>query len=313
MNRRRSTPGFTLVELLVVMVIIGILVSLLLPGLRNAKRAALSVKCASHLHQIFTASQNMTAEKGVSMIPNGWAGQVMEYVSGVTEVLKCPEDPNPILGLGGSIAVWDQHIFRYFMAIQEDTYTLVKNKTPTSYELWFENIRPGGGPSPQFLDVGLRIEPLGGDRTRVTLLEVNGAYRQDLHDAQGVNVWPEMKFVTPIGSQIFLKASETSYGANVHLWSFIRNRQERPEKLFMLDYATTLADAGWKGGVDEWNDWLNERGVPHFFRHVGDTANVTFGDGSVRAQSPAQIDPRGNKGIEWFRRRDKGVRPTPIP
>ena len=125
MNRRKSAPGFSLVELLVVMVIIGILISLLLPGVRNAKRAALSVKCANHLHQIFTASQNMTAEKGVPMTPDGWSGQVLEYVSGVTEVLKCPEDPNPLRSVGGSIAVYNAHVngrFLYFMGIEEGPY-----------------------------------------------------------------------------------------------------------------------------------------------------------------------------------------------
>lgn len=52
---KRKAGGFTLIELLVVIAIISLLVSILLPSLRQAKEQAKTVVCKTDMRAIYTA------------------------------------------------------------------------------------------------------------------------------------------------------------------------------------------------------------------------------------------------------------------
>jgi prepilin-type N-terminal cleavage/methylation domain-containing protein/prepilin-type processing-associated H-X9-DG protein len=77
MNRKSDKLGFTLVELLVVITIIGILIALLLPAVQAAREAARLVQCANNLKQMALAC--LQHEEANKFLPSGgwcwtWAG-----------------------------------------------------------------------------------------------------------------------------------------------------------------------------------------------------------------------------------------------
>jgi prepilin-type N-terminal cleavage/methylation domain-containing protein/prepilin-type processing-associated H-X9-DG protein len=80
--RRR---GFTLLELLVVVSIIGVLVSLLLPAVQSAREAARRARCASNLRQIGLALHNYLQAN--QTFPLGWPDD-----------LRCPNGLPPGTG-----------------------------------------------------------------------------------------------------------------------------------------------------------------------------------------------------------------------
>jgi len=112
-----SKRGFTLVELLVVITIIGILISLLLPAVQAAREAARRAQCNNNLKQVALASMN--CESALKHFPaGGWAA----YWVG-----------NPDRGCGQAQMGGPLYNILPYME-QSAVYSLQANKTGTNLE-----------------------------------------------------------------------------------------------------------------------------------------------------------------------------------
>lgn len=93
--RSRPSQGFTLVELLVVIAVIGILSALLLPVLAKAKERGRSTVCLSNLRQLVMALQLYAGEHEDQAPPRSstqnWSSALYPHFGDIA-LLHCPSD-----------------------------------------------------------------------------------------------------------------------------------------------------------------------------------------------------------------------------
>ena len=87
-NRRQIRNGFTLIELMVVLAVIGMLMALLLPAVQSVRESARSMQCKKQMHQLGLAlhafeSQNQTLPAGndsANANRHSWCTRILPFI-----------------------------------------------------------------------------------------------------------------------------------------------------------------------------------------------------------------------------------------
>ena len=104
--RRRRSAGFTLVEIMIVVVIIGFLASMAIPAFQKVRRNAQNSAFANDLRQVRMAAEQYIMEKG-DFPPDGSAALAPELAGYVSSSIN--NRPTPL----GGVWDWDYEQFGF--------------------------------------------------------------------------------------------------------------------------------------------------------------------------------------------------------
>jgi prepilin-type N-terminal cleavage/methylation domain-containing protein len=100
MRQVSSSRGFTLVEMMIVILIIAVIMAIAIPNIMHAREAASAKSCIANLHRIDQAKEQFAMESGKK------TGDAVEWSDLVPVYIKsrpsCPLAPTYTLGLIGA-------------------------------------------------------------------------------------------------------------------------------------------------------------------------------------------------------------------
>jgi prepilin-type N-terminal cleavage/methylation domain-containing protein/prepilin-type processing-associated H-X9-DG protein len=237
--QKRKTPGFTLAEMLVVILVIGLLLSIAVPLYTRAVAHANRVRCAKalrHLGEAFHARMSEETRTGQihSLSPETWVDELAPFYSNHDKALLCPDDPTPVAGRPYvRLAIWSHGGYN-----ESNLFNM--------YPYWLEGPCPDPGPGVWKLNEEDYAEFRSLGDTQFYAPDVLGAY------TPGKN--PDVYwFVVEEGRENGLAGSERDYN-DLHIR--VENTKDTLEATFErwwtgVDYALLMPDGTRIGGQNE--------------------------------------------------------------